>query len=140
MLRLTPFLLFDGNCAEAMKFYAACFGADLILTRLGDTLMKEQFPATQHHKIVNAYLKSAAIEFSATDWLHPTRKPQQGNTTAMYVTSTEFQDLRGIFDKLSDGADREFLVDLRDMPFGAYGRLTDRYGVEWFFRGEKPVS
>jgi hypothetical protein len=64
MLRLTPFLLFDGNCAEAMEFYSACFGGDLILTRLGDTPMKSQFPAAQHHKVVNAYLKSAAIEFS----------------------------------------------------------------------------
>lgn len=137
MLRLTPFLLFDGNCAEAMEFYSACFGGDLILTRLADTPMKDQFPAGQHHKIVNAYLKSAAIEFSATDWLHPTRTPKQGNTTAMYITSSQFDELRTIFDKLSDGADKEFLVDLRDMPFGTYGRLTDRYGVEWFFRGER---
>ena len=43
------------------------------------------------------FLKSGTVGFSATDWLHPTRKPQQGNTTAVFV--------------------------------------TDRYGVEWFFRG-----
>jgi len=137
MLRLTPFLLFDGNCAEAMEFYSACFGGDLILTRLADTPMKSQFPEGQHHKIVNAYLKSATIEFSGTDWLHPTRTPKQGNTTAMYIIGAPLDELRTIFDKLSDGADKEFLVELRDMPFGVYGRLTDRYGVEWFFRGEK---
>jgi PhnB protein len=137
MLRLTPFLLFDGNCAEAMEFYSACFGGDLILTRLADTPMKNQFPEGQHHKIVNAYLKSAAIEFSGTDWLHPTQTPKQGNTTALYINSAQLDELGTIFDKLSDGADKEFLVELRDMPFGVYGRLTDRYGVEWFFRGEK---
>jgi PhnB protein len=140
MLRLTPFLLFDGNCAEAMEFYSACFGGDLILTRLADTPMKDQFPAGQHHKIVNAHLKTVAVEFSATDWLHPTRSPKQGNTTAMYISSTKLDELRTIFDKLANGADKEFLVDLRDMPFGVYGRLTDRYGVEWFFRGEKQMS
>ena len=42
MLGLTPFLLFDGNCAEAMRFYHACYGGDLTLTRLGDTPMKAQ--------------------------------------------------------------------------------------------------
>lgn len=140
MLRLTPFLLFDGNCAEAMEFYSACFGGDLILTRVADTPMKSQFPAGQHGKIVNAWLKSAAIEFSATDWLHPTRTPKQGNTTAMYVIGPQFHELRAIFEKLSDGADPELLVGLKDMPFGAYGRLTDRYGVEWFFRGDSAIS
>jgi PhnB protein len=137
MLRLTPFLLFDGNCAEAMEFYSACVGGDLILTRLADTPMKNQFPEEQHHKIVNAYLKSSAIEFSGTDWLHPTETPKQGNTIAMYINSAQLDELRTIFDKLSEGADKEFLVELRDMPFGVYGRLTDRYGVGWFFRGEK---
>jgi PhnB protein len=137
MLRLMPFLLFDGNCADAMEFYSGCFGGDLILTRLGDTPMKYQFPEDQHRKIVHALLKSEAIEFSGTDWLHPTRAWKQGNTTAMHVTATQSDELRAIFDKLSAGADREFLVELREMPFGLYGRFTDRFGVEWFFRGEK---
>ena len=136
MLRLTPFLLFDGNCADAMGFYHACFGGHLLLTRLGDTPMKHQFPADQHHKLVYAQLKSDAVEFSATDWLHPTRKPAQGNTTAIYLFSNQEDVLRSIFDKLSESANPEFFVDLQDMPFGKYGRLTDRYGVEWFFRGD----
>jgi len=118
MLRLTPFLLFDGNCAEAMEFYSACFGGDLLLTRLADTPMKDSFPVEQHQKVTHAYLKSDAVEFSATDWLHPTRMPKQGNTAAMYITSTRPDELRTIFDKLSDGANREFFVALKEMPFG----------------------
>lgn len=140
MLRLTPFLLFEGNCAEAMTFYRACFGGDLLLTRLADTPMKHSFPVEQHHKVTYAYLKSEAIELSATDWLHPTEVPVQGNTTAMYVTSAEPDELRRIFDALSDGADKETFVALREMPFGLYGRLTDRYGKGWFFRGETAAA
>ena len=139
MVRLTPFLLFDGNCAEAMAFYRGCFGGELSLTWLADTPMKDSFPAEQHSKIANAYLKSQAIEFSATDWLHPTRMPKQGNTTAMYLVGSEFE-IRNVFEQLANGADEENLVGLRQMPFGLYGRLTDRYGVEWFFRGEATAS
>jgi PhnB protein len=135
MLSLTPFLLFDGNCAEAMQFYQSCFGGDLTLTRLGDTPMKAQFPPEQHHKITYALLKSGNVEFSATDWLHPTHQRQLGNTTAMYATGDSLDELSPIFEKLRDGADQEFLVELREMPFGIYGRFTDRYGVEWYFRG-----
>ena len=42
MLSLTPCLLLEGNCAEAMQSYQCCFGADLTLTRLGNTPMKRQ--------------------------------------------------------------------------------------------------
>jgi PhnB protein len=140
MLKLTPFLLFQGNCAEAMQFYHACFGGNLVLTKLGDTPMKAQFSEEQHQKITNAVLSSGAVELTATDWLHPTRRPSPGNTTALYVTGDGYEELSPIFEKLRAGADLSLLVELREMPFGIYGRLTDRYGVEWFFRGGQPES
>jgi PhnB protein len=85
MLNCTPFLLFEGNCAEAMEFYKACFGGELSLTKLGDTPMKNQAPPELHNRIAYAHLKNGAVEFSGTDWLHPTRKPKQGNRVCMYL-------------------------------------------------------
>ncbi len=137
MINLTPFLLFDGNCAEAMTFYQSCLGGELTLTKMGETPMKDQMPPSLHHKIANAHLKSGAIEFSATDWMHATRTPKQGNTVAMYINSGTYSELRAIFDKLSVGADNTLLDDLHDLPFGSYGHLADKYGVHWFFQGEK---
>jgi PhnB protein len=137
MLSLTPFLLFDGNCAEAMQFYHSCLGGDLTLTRLGDTPMKAQFPPEQHNKITYALLKSGNVEFSATDWLHPAHRRQPGNTSAMYLTGASLDELSPIFEKLREGAHHEFLVALREMPFGIYGRFTDRFNVEWYFRGAR---
>jgi PhnB protein len=137
MLNLTPFLLFDGNCAEAMAFYQSCLGGDLTITRVGDTPMKDQIPREQHHKVAHAHLKGGAIAFSATDWLHPTRTPHRGNTVGMYINDATYGQLRDIFDKLSAGADKELLDELRDLPFGSYGHLADKYGVHWFFQGQK---
>jgi len=135
-VQLTPFLLFDGNCAEAMEFYRSCFGGELRTIRLGDTPMREGVPVEQHHKLVNAHLRSDRIEFTATDWLHPTRTPRPGNTVAMYLDGGSYAELRAIFDRLAAGADPDLLDDLRDLPFGSYGHLADRYGVHWFFHGE----
>ena len=137
MIHLTPFVIFEGNCAEAMAFYRSCFGGELTVTKVADTPMKNQMPPDKHHKVVFAHLKSGPIEFSATDWLHPTRTPKQGNTVAMYVNGGDYQELRIIFDKLAIGADPSLLDDLRDMPFGTYGHLADKYGVHWFFQGGK---
>lgn len=137
MLNLTPFLLFDGNCAEAMEFYQSCLQGELIVTRVADTPMKNQLPPEKHHRVAYARLTSGDIEFSATDWLHPTRAPKQGNTVAMYINGGKYNELRTIFDNLARGADKALLDDLRDLPFGAYGHLADKYGVHWFFQGEK---
>lgn len=137
-MKLTPFLLFDGNCAEAMRFYQACLGGELRITKLGDTPMATEQPDEQHDKVVNAHLLSGPIEFTATDWLHPTRERRQGNNAGMFVNGGTYDELRTIFDKLAAGAPEEFLDDLRPMPFGTYGHLIDAYGIQWFFQGDPP--
>ena len=138
MLKSTPFLLFDGNCAEAMTFYHACIGGDLKLTKLGDTPMKEQLPPEKHDRIINAHLKSGNIDISATDWMaSPEFDPVQGNTFAVYVTGTNFEELQPVFDKLKDGYNNTRLQELHEMPFGIYGQFYDKFGVQWIFRGSK---
>ena len=108
MLQATPFLLFDGNCAEAMTFYHKCLGGELTLTKLGDTPMKEQFPKEKHNRIINAHLKSGAIDISATDWMaSPAFEPILGNMTAIFVHGGTYDELKAVFDKLAEGADKE---------------------------------
>ena len=138
MIKLTPFLLFDGNCAEAMTFYQKCLGGKLTLTKLGDTPMKNQFPVEKHNRIINAYLKSGAIEISATDWMaSPALEPKQGNMTAIFVIGTAYDELKEVFDKLAEGAEKERFQELHEMPFGTYGQFYDRYGFQWIFKGDK---
>ena len=113
-MNLTPFLLFDGTCAEAMAFYQTCLGGELTITRLGDTPMGDHAPPEQQRKVTYARLKSDSIEFSATDWLHPTRAPKPGNTVAMHLRAENEGELRAVFDKLAVGADKDLLDDLRE--------------------------
>jgi len=133
-------LLFEGNCAEAMRFYWSCLGGELEVTLLRDTPMKDQAPASLHDKVAYAHLTSGSIEISATDWQHQTRVPCQGNTVGLYLSGGTHADLKEVFDKLTVGADPDLLDELRDLPFGSYGHLADRYGVHWFFRGERSTS
>ena len=141
MLRTTPFLLFDGDCAEAMTFYHDCLGGELQLTKVGDTPMRDQFPAEKYGRIIYAYLKSGQIELSATDWMaSPDFDPVKGNTYAVYVTGETYDELRPIFDKLKDGKNNQRLQELHQMPFGTYGQFYDKYGVQWIFKGDKAES
>ena len=136
MTNLNPFLLFDGNCAEAMTFYQSCLGGDLSVTRVADTPMANAMPPEKQQKVAYSSLKIGALELSATDWMHPVQKPKQGNTVAIYLVAKD-KELRPIFDRLAVGAHEELLEQLREMPFGTYGHLADKYGVHWFFRGER---
>ncbi len=138
MLKTTPFLLFDGNCAEAMTFYHKCLGGELSLTRLGDTPMKDMLPQEKHDRIINAHLKNGEIEISATDWMaSPEFNPIHGNMFSIFVTSKNYDEVKVVFDKLTEGADKKRFQELHDMPFGIYGQLHDKYGVPWIFVVEK---
>ena len=117
--------------------FTSCLGGELTITKVGETPMKDQMPPEKHQRVAHANLKSGIIEFSATDWLHPTRTPRQGNTVAMYINGGKYNELRRVFDSLARGADKALLDDLQEMPFGTYGHLADKYGVHWFFQGEK---
>ncbi len=138
MIYCTPFLLFDGNCAEAMTFYRTCLGGELTLLKLADTPMKAQFPAEKHNRIINAHLKSGDIDISATDWMaSPALEPELGNTFAIFVVGGTYHELKTVFDKLAEGASKAWFQELHNMPFGTYGQFFDKYGVQWIFKGEK---
>jgi PhnB protein len=141
MLHTTPFLLFNGNCAEAMTFYQTCLGGELTLIKLRDTAMKEQFPEEKHNRIIYARLKNNQIDFSATDWMaSPTLEPRQGNTFSIYLTGKTYDELKPVFDKLAVGADKDnrTFIELNNLPMGIYGQFTDKYNVSWIFKGEQP--
>ena len=142
MIHCTPFLLFDGNCAEVVTFYQQCLGGELTLTKLGNTPMKDQFPLEKHGRIINAQLKSGAIDISATDWMaSPILEPKPGNTVSLFLTSDSYQELKSVFDKLAEGADpdKRTFQELHSVPFGSYGQFTDKYGVSWVFKADKAL-
>ncbi len=136
MPHATPFLLFDGNCAEAMTFYHRCLGGELTMTPLGTTPMKESFPSVMHDRLINAHLTSGEIEISAADWMAADFEPVRGNMSAIYVTGPSADDLRPAFDALRDGDHNSRLQELHEMPFGTYGQFYDKFDVQWIFVGQ----
>ena len=124
-----------------MTFYQKCLGGELNLTKLGDTPMKDMFPKEKWDRLINAHLKNGEIEISATDWMaSPVIEPRQGNTFAIFVISRTYDELKTVFDKLADGAQKEWFQELHDMPFGTYGQFFDKYDVQWIFKGETKAT
>jgi PhnB protein len=135
MTILTPYLLFDGKCQQAMEFYKSCFGGELTATKVKDSPAKDHMHAVQQEKILNTRLRSGNLEISASDWLRPDRTPIRGNTVCLFLSGGTFEELKTLFEKLSEGA--EVTDPLKEQFFGTYGALNDKFGVRWMFQADK---
>lgn len=130
--KLTPYLLFNGKCREAMEFYRSCLGGELTLTAVKDSPAKDRAPAFQRDKTLHARLRAGPLEISASDWLAVNEAPVRGNTVCLFLSGGTFGDLKALFEKLSHGA--EVTDPLAATFFGVYGALNDRFGVRWMFQ------
>ena len=134
-MQLSTYLLFDGDCKPAMEFYRSIFGGELTLTTVGESPMKGAFPPSLHSRVLNARLKSAFADISASDWLRPNEKRINGNTISFYLSGGTPTETTALFRKLSEGA--EVTDPLSEQPFGLYGALTDKFGMRWRFHSRK---
>src|SRR5713226_7976346 len=109
-----------------MEFYKSCLDGELTLVKVGESPAKDLMPAAMHNKVVNARLQGGNVDISASDWLMPNKTPMRGNTVCLYLKGGTKQELKGFFDRLSEGAD---VTDpLKDLFHGLYGALNDKFG------------
>jgi PhnB protein len=97
-----PYLSFDGNCAEAMKFYAEVFGGtSQVMMTAGDTPMAGETPPEMKDRIMNAQL-----QLPGGSWLYGgdawgEYKPVTGVTITLNFDTVERAE--EIFNALSVG-------------------------------------
>jgi PhnB protein len=118
-----------------MEFYRSCFGGELISTKVKDSPAKDMMPPVQQEKTLNAELKSENLAISASDWLRLDETRVPGNTVCLYLRGGTYQELKALFEKLSEGA--EITDAFKETFFGFYGALNDRFGVRWMFTAAK---
>jgi PhnB protein len=131
MTSLTPYLLFEGNCYEAMEFYKTCFDGELTLLKVKDSPAKDRMSEIQQNKVLNARLTKGSLDISASDWLLPSRTPVRGNMVCLYLRGGTIQDINALFQKLSEGA--QVTDPLQEQFHGYYGALNDKFSVRWMF-------
>jgi len=136
MITLSTYLLLDGNCAAAMRFYQECLGGELVMTTVGDSPMKAFFPEQMHGRVINARLSGGTADISASDWMRPDEQRVQGNAVCLYLSGGTPEETRAVFARLSRGAN---VTDpIAEQPFGLYGALNDAFGVRWMFHAAIP--
>lgn len=124
---LLPYLNFNGDTAEAMKFYQSILGGELTMQTFG----KSGMPVSPEHKdkIMHADLKNDLLSFMASD-NPPGTNVTFGDNIHMSIIGTDEEKITGYFNKLAEGGKID--TPLAKQAWGdKFGMLTDKFGVHW---------
>jgi PhnB protein len=124
---LVPYLNFNGNAGEAMKFYREALGGELTIQTFGEAKMAER--PEDEQRIIHATLKNPGLTFMASDTM-PSREAKFGDNIHMSISGHEEARLVEVFNRLSEGGKVD--MPLAKQFWGdTYGQLTDKFGVHW---------
>jgi len=125
-MQLSNYLFFTTTCEEALAFYAACGLGEVVETlRYGEGGMPTPREDLRG-KIMHARFEGPGVRFFASD--NDDAEPMRGS--AHILTMDDQAQTARLFEGLAAGG--RITTPLGVQPWGAfYGKLTDRFGVQW---------
>ena len=133
MKNVHAYLNFDGNCREAMTFYAKCLGAELHTVPFSQ--MPGDLPPGAGDRLMHSSVTKGSVTIMASDTM-PGMTLTQGNDFHLCVVPDSQEETDRLFAALGEGG--TVLMPLADQFWGAYfGMLKDRFGVQWMFNFER---
>ena len=134
MPQIDAYLIFDGNCADAMRFYERTLGAKLeMMMTHAESPMAGQTPPGSENRIMHARLSLEGRLLMASDGLpgHPYHGMHGFSLSLMYPTADAG---RPIFDALAAGGQVTMPYQKTFWADG-FGMLVDRFGTPWMVNG-----
>jgi len=135
MLQPIPYLSFNGNCADAMRFYERTLGGTLaLLLRNADSPMAAQTPTEHAERIIHArLLLPGGASLYAGDC--PPQMPYAGiHGVALTLNYDTVEQATRTFNALADGG--KVSMPLQPMFWAKiWGMLTDKFGTPWMVNG-----
>lgn len=128
MKSLNPYLMFSGNCKEALTFYRECLGGEIVsLTTFAESPI--DVPEECSQRVFNSEFRADGVLFMASDDL-PTNEVDQGSNFALFVVFSESEEQDQVFSKLSKGGKIQFPLE------NGFGMLVDKFGIQWMLAGQ----
>ncbi|MDD9933826.1 MAG: VOC family protein [Myxococcales bacterium] len=122
-----PYVFFDGNCREAVEFYAKALGAEVSVMGFGDSPM--DVPEDQKDRVMHATIKFGDATIFASDGM-PNVPVDSGMRAHVSIGTDTAAEGRKYFEALAEGG--EVTMPYEKQFWGdTFGMLTDRFGVKW---------
>jgi len=128
-MRVNPYLLFNGQCEAAFKFYADCFGGKIeaMLPHAG-TPAEPHVPAEWRDKILHARMTVGEDVLIGSD--APPDRFEQPKGFSVTIQLTDPAEAERVFHRLAEGGTVQMPIQ---QTFWAtkFGMLVDRFGTPW---------
>jgi PhnB protein len=138
MFQLDSYLFFEGNCAEAMRYYERTLGGkiEMMMTNGESPEAGQECPGGSADAVLHAHLIVQGRSLMASDWMAPDPYPgMKGFSISLsYDTPAE---ARRIYDALSAGG-KATMPMAKTFWSEAFGMLVDRYGTPWMVSAASP--
>ena len=131
-MTLTPYIMFNGTCEEALNFYAKALNGKITdLNRFEGSPAEGMSADTQ--KVMHATFVAGDLTLMASDGAEA---EAAGGMVDLSLNFTDGSEIAKTFEALSEGA--RVTMPLQDTFWGAtFGMLTDKFGVNWMFNHDK---
>ena len=135
MKLIQPYLIFDGNCRDAMTFYKEALAAELDLMPWNEA---PGVPPAEEGRVIHARLHKGAAILMASDNA-PGMAWHQGDNFSVCLDCDSPDEQDRCFAAL--GAGGHITMPLGDTFWGArFGMLVDRFGINWMLSYALPQA
>jgi len=131
-MKITPYLNFNGNCAEAITFYEAAFGVKAQVMRYSDAPPSEGYqpPAGTENFVMHACLTNREDYTVFMADVLPDMPSNFGNGMSISVELDSIDSVKSAFNALKE--DGTVTMELQQTFWSKYfGSLQDKFGVNW---------
>src|SRR5712691_4775311 len=138
MKRTNTYLIFDGNCRQAMKFYQECLGGELQLLPFSEMPPGVPYPKEAKDRIMHSRLTKGDAILMAMD-TQPGMPLRQGSNFSISTECDNVEEIERLFKSLS--MEGKVTMPLAETFWAKrFAMLTDRFGINWMLDLEKPTQ
>jgi PhnB protein len=139
MTQLEPYLFFDGNCAEAMRFYErALDGKMQMMLKVADSPEPGTKANCDPDKIMHACVVVEGRNLMASDWMSEDPYPGMKGVSLSLVYPT-VDEAKRKFKALGEGGKVNMPME-KTFWVESFGMLVDRFGTSWMVSGGKQFT
>jgi PhnB protein len=145
--KIEPYLYFDGNCAEAIDFYAQAFQSDEkpFVKTYGEGPMGKKVAEADQHKIMHGSFsfsdpanrcagKNTIMFSDVIAGFCGGAENKVGNNVQLSISMTNYEHMKGIWERFTANPKTKVVMPLQKQFWGSiYGTIIDPYGVNWMF-------
>lgn len=130
-MKMYAYLNFNGNCKEAVDFYAKIFNVEPKTMYFKDMPADPNFPIQDAMKdlVLHAHLEVEGNFLKFSDAM-PNAPVTIGDNFNITVSGTDIEKLTNWFNQLAEGG--EIIMPLEKTFFSSlYGYVRDKFGIGW---------